>query len=146
MSRRRTQVARSIGICFQRLQKYDDATNRVGPPMLFEVARPLSVPVSRSFEARREIIKAAVLFLCQAMSVEVSAEPKGRRLIAHSMCRADRRPGDEAELEAKQSRTDGGSTQDGPTSCHGFRAGVPRRQTPASNYQKNPTDGLTMMC
>lgn len=54
--------------------------------MLFEVARPLSVPVSRSFEARREIIKAAVkLFLCQAMSVEVSAEPKGRRLIAHSM-------------------------------------------------------------
>lgn len=31
--------------------------------MLFEVARPLSVPVSRSFEARREIIKAAVKLL-----------------------------------------------------------------------------------
>ncbi|WP_421913519.1 helix-turn-helix domain-containing protein [Mesorhizobium sp.] len=44
------QLARSIGISFQQLQKYENARNRVSASMLFEIGSSLAVPVSRFFE------------------------------------------------------------------------------------------------
>ncbi|RRI05403.1 XRE family transcriptional regulator [Mesorhizobium tamadayense] len=44
------QLARSIGISFQQLQKYENARNRVSASMLYEIANVLGVPVSRFFE------------------------------------------------------------------------------------------------
>lgn len=44
------QLARSIGISFQQLQKYENARNRVSASMLYEIGRSLDVPVSRFFE------------------------------------------------------------------------------------------------
>ncbi|MER9702200.1 MULTISPECIES: helix-turn-helix transcriptional regulator [unclassified Mesorhizobium] len=44
------QLARSIGISFQQLQKYENARNRVSASMLYEIAKSLGVPVSRFFE------------------------------------------------------------------------------------------------
>ncbi|ESW82166.1 transcriptional regulator [Mesorhizobium sp. LSJC285A00] len=44
------QLARSIGISFQQLQKYENARNRVSASMLYEIAGSLGVPVGRFFE------------------------------------------------------------------------------------------------
>jgi transcriptional regulator with XRE-family HTH domain len=44
------ELARSIGISFQQLQKYENARNRVSASMLYEIGRSLDVPVSRFFE------------------------------------------------------------------------------------------------
>ncbi|WP_318012759.1 helix-turn-helix transcriptional regulator [Mesorhizobium sp. BR1-1-2] len=44
------QLARSIGISFQQLQKYENARNRVSASMLYEIASSLGVPVGRFFE------------------------------------------------------------------------------------------------
>jgi transcriptional regulator with XRE-family HTH domain len=44
------QLARSVGISFQQLQKYETARNRVSASMLYELGEALSVPVSRFFE------------------------------------------------------------------------------------------------
>jgi transcriptional regulator with XRE-family HTH domain len=41
------QLARTIGISFQQLQKYKNAKNSVSASMLYEIARSLGVPVSR---------------------------------------------------------------------------------------------------
>ncbi|WP_353728201.1 MULTISPECIES: helix-turn-helix domain-containing protein [unclassified Mesorhizobium] len=38
LSREDCQLARSIGISFQQLQKYENARNRVGASMLYEIA------------------------------------------------------------------------------------------------------------
>jgi transcriptional regulator with XRE-family HTH domain len=43
------QLARSIGISFQQLQKYENAKNRVSASMLYEIGKSLGVPVSRFF-------------------------------------------------------------------------------------------------
>ncbi|WP_425373538.1 helix-turn-helix domain-containing protein [Mesorhizobium hawassense] len=48
------QLARSIGITFQQLQKYETARNRVSASMLYEIGRSLGVPVSRFFEGLPE--------------------------------------------------------------------------------------------
>lgn len=44
------QLARSIGVSFQQLQKYENARNRVSASMLYEIATSLGVPASRFFE------------------------------------------------------------------------------------------------
>src|SRR6184192_3386738 len=44
------QLARSIGISFQQLQKYENAKNRVSASMLYKIGRSLDVPISRFFE------------------------------------------------------------------------------------------------
>ena len=44
------QLARSIGISCQQLQKYENATNRVSASMIYEIGKSLGVPVSRFFE------------------------------------------------------------------------------------------------
>lgn len=44
------QLARSIGISFQQLQKYENARNRVSASMLYEIASSLGVPVGRFFK------------------------------------------------------------------------------------------------
>ncbi|WP_281410985.1 helix-turn-helix transcriptional regulator [Mesorhizobium sp. NZP2077] len=44
------ELARSIGISFQQLQKYENARNRVSASMLYEISMSLDVPVSRFFE------------------------------------------------------------------------------------------------
>ncbi|MCG7509108.1 helix-turn-helix domain-containing protein [Mesorhizobium retamae] len=44
------QLARSIGVSFQQLQKYENAKNRVSASMLYEIGRSLGVPVSRFFK------------------------------------------------------------------------------------------------
>lgn len=48
------QLARSIGITFQQLQKYENARNRVSASMIYKIGRSLGVPVSRFFEGLPE--------------------------------------------------------------------------------------------
>jgi transcriptional regulator with XRE-family HTH domain len=43
-------LARSLGIAFQQLQKYETGANRIGAAMLFEIACRLSVPVSAFYD------------------------------------------------------------------------------------------------
>lgn len=76
------QLARSIGISFQQLQKYEKARNRVSASMLFEIARSLGVPVSRFFaglpgnETDRDIPTLPV-----DERIDFIASAEGRRLI-----------------------------------------------------------------
>ncbi|MDX8481212.1 helix-turn-helix transcriptional regulator [Mesorhizobium sp. VK24D] len=44
------QLARSIGISCQQLQKYENAKNRVSASMIYEIGKSLGVPASRFFE------------------------------------------------------------------------------------------------
>ncbi|CAH2400739.1 Transcriptional regulator, contains XRE-family HTH domain [Mesorhizobium escarrei] len=76
------QLARSIGISFQQLQKYENARNRVSASMLYEIARSLGVPVSRFFEGlpgNETIGEAPPLPVDKRIDFIASAE--GRRLI-----------------------------------------------------------------
>ncbi|WP_292236484.1 helix-turn-helix domain-containing protein [Mesorhizobium sp.] len=76
------QLARSIGISFQQLQKYKNAKNRVSASMLYEIARSLGVPVSRLFEglpANDENSEPQPLSVDERIDFIASAE--GRRLI-----------------------------------------------------------------
>ncbi|ESZ05712.1 transcriptional regulator [Mesorhizobium sp. L2C089B000] len=76
------QLARSIGISFQQLQKYENAKNRVSASMLYEIASSLAVPVSRFFgglpgnETDRDV---PTLPVDERINFIASAE--GRRLI-----------------------------------------------------------------
>ncbi|TPK82028.1 helix-turn-helix transcriptional regulator [Mesorhizobium sp. B2-4-17] len=77
-----TQLARSIGISFQQLQKYENAKNRVSASMLYEIARSLGVPVSRFFEGlpgNQTSPDAPPVPVDERIDFIVSAE--GRRLI-----------------------------------------------------------------
>ncbi len=77
------QLARSIGISFQQLQKYENARNRVSASMLYEIARSLGVPVSRFFEGLpgndQTSVEARLLPVDERLDFIASAE--GRRLI-----------------------------------------------------------------
>lgn len=77
------QLARSIGISFQQLQKYENAKNRVSASMLCEIAKSLDVPVSRFFEGLpgndQERVEARPLPVDERLDFIASAE--GRRLI-----------------------------------------------------------------
>jgi transcriptional regulator with XRE-family HTH domain len=77
------QLARSIGISFQQLQKYENAKNRVSASMLYEIARSLGVPVRRFFEGLPESGQTSVesrpLPVDERLDFIASAE--GRRLI-----------------------------------------------------------------
>lgn len=77
------QLARSIGISFQQLQKYENAKNRVSASMLYEIGKSLGVPVSRFFaglpgndEAHGEIPPLPV-----DERIDFIASAEGRRLI-----------------------------------------------------------------
>lgn len=43
-------LAKSVGISVQQLQKYESARNRISASMLFEISTALTVPVSRLFD------------------------------------------------------------------------------------------------
>jgi transcriptional regulator with XRE-family HTH domain len=77
------QLARSIGISFQQLQKYENARNRVSASMLYEIAGSLGVPVSRFFEGlpgnNQTDGEASPLPVDERLDFIASAE--GRRLI-----------------------------------------------------------------
>ena len=77
------QLARSIGISFQQLQKYENARNRVSASMLYEIASSLDVPVGRFFEGlpgNDEVrVEARPLPVDERLDFIASAE--GRRLI-----------------------------------------------------------------
>lgn len=77
------QLARSIGISFQQLQKYENARNRVSASMLFEIGKSLGVPVSRFFEGLpgndQTSVEARPLPVDERIDFIASAE--GRRLI-----------------------------------------------------------------
>ena len=77
------QLARSIGISFQQLQKYENARNRVSASMLYEIGRSLDVPVSRFFEGlagnNETSREASRLPVDERIDFIASAE--GRRLI-----------------------------------------------------------------
>ncbi|MGF9567141.1 helix-turn-helix transcriptional regulator [Neorhizobium sp. BT27B] len=45
-----TELARSVGISVQQLQKYESARNRISASMLFEIAKAFGAPVSRLFD------------------------------------------------------------------------------------------------
>ena len=76
-----TQLARSIGISFQQLQKYETARNRVSASMLYEIARSLDVPVSRFFEGLPGNGEATVSLLPVDERLEFIASAEGRRVI-----------------------------------------------------------------
>lgn len=78
------QLARSIGISFQQLQKYENARNRVSASMLYEIARALGVPVGRFFEGlpgndETRVEARPLLPVDERLDFIASAE--GRRLI-----------------------------------------------------------------
>lgn len=77
------QLARSIGISFQQLQKYENARNRVSASMLYEIASSLGVPVGRFFEGLpgndETRVEARPLPVDERLDFIASAE--GRRLI-----------------------------------------------------------------
>ncbi|MER8844429.1 helix-turn-helix domain-containing protein [Mesorhizobium australicum] len=77
------QLARSIGISFQQLQKYENARNRVSASMLYEIATSLHVPVGRFFEGLpgndEARVEARPLPVDERLDFIASAE--GRRLI-----------------------------------------------------------------
>ncbi|MER9963285.1 helix-turn-helix domain-containing protein [Mesorhizobium sp. M0045] len=77
------QLARAIGISFQQLQKYENASNRVSASMLYEIASTLGVPVSRFFEGLpgngQKSEEAKPLPVDERLNFIASAE--GRRLI-----------------------------------------------------------------
>lgn len=77
------QLARSIGISFQQLQKYENARNRVSASMLYEIASSLGVPVGRFFEGlpgnNETRVEARPLPVDERLDFIASAE--GRRLI-----------------------------------------------------------------
>ncbi|RWP81270.1 MAG: XRE family transcriptional regulator [Mesorhizobium sp.] len=77
------QLARSIGISFQQLQKYENARNRVSASMLYEIASSLGVPVARFFEGLpgndEARVEARPLPVDERLDFIASAE--GRRLI-----------------------------------------------------------------
>ena len=75
------QLARSIGISFQQLQKYENARNRVSASMLYEIARSLSVPVSRFFDGLPGNGEATAPPLPVDERLEFIASAEGRRLI-----------------------------------------------------------------
>ncbi|MER8536662.1 helix-turn-helix domain-containing protein [Mesorhizobium sp. M1005] len=80
------RLARSIGISFQQLQKYENARNRVSASMLHEISRSLGVPVSRFFEGLpgNEISRDATSLPVDER-IEFIASAEGRRLIAGLM-------------------------------------------------------------
>ncbi|RUW75186.1 XRE family transcriptional regulator [Mesorhizobium sp. M1E.F.Ca.ET.063.01.1.1] len=77
------QLARSIGISIQQLQKYENARNRVSASMIYEIGRSLGVPVSRFFNGLPENVErtceASVLPVDERIDFIASAE--GRHLI-----------------------------------------------------------------
>ncbi|MER9442014.1 helix-turn-helix domain-containing protein [Mesorhizobium sp. M0340] len=80
------RLARSIGISFQQLQKYENAKNRVSASMLYEIGRSLDVPVSRFFEglASNETSREAPPLPVDER-IDFIASAEGRRLIAGLM-------------------------------------------------------------
>ncbi|MEI9425291.1 helix-turn-helix transcriptional regulator [Mesorhizobium sp. Cs1299R1N1] len=79
------QLARSIGVSFQQLQKYENARNRVSASMIYEIGKSLGVPVSRFFEGLPENgetgCEASLLPPDERIGFVASSE--GRRLILH---------------------------------------------------------------
>ena len=77
------QLARSIGISFQQLQKYENARNRVSASMLFEISKCLGVPVSRFFEGLpgNERAKGPLPTLPVDERIVFIASAEGRRLM-----------------------------------------------------------------
>ncbi|KRB31061.1 hypothetical protein ASD99_21530 [Mesorhizobium sp. Root695] len=77
------QLARSIGVSFQQLQKYENAKNRVSASMLYEIGKSLGVPVSRFFEGlpgnEPTSVEARPLPVDERLDFIASSE--GRRLI-----------------------------------------------------------------
>lgn len=86
------QLARSIGISFQQLQKYENARNRVSASMLYEIGKSLGVPVSRFFEGLpgndQPSVEARPLPVDERIDFIASAE--GRRLIEGLMTLSSR--------------------------------------------------------
>ncbi|MBZ9846826.1 helix-turn-helix domain-containing protein [Mesorhizobium sp. CA14] len=77
------QLARSIGISFQQLQKYENARNRVSASMLFAIGNSLGVPVSRFFEGLpgNNGMSHCIPLLPVDERLDFIASAEGRRLI-----------------------------------------------------------------
>ncbi|WP_348640751.1 helix-turn-helix transcriptional regulator [Mesorhizobium sp. B2-3-13] len=77
------QLARSIGVSIQQLQKYENARNRVSASMIYEIGKSLGVPASRFFEGLPDHgesgLEASRLRTDERIGFIASAE--GRRLI-----------------------------------------------------------------
>ncbi|MBZ9775170.1 helix-turn-helix domain-containing protein [Mesorhizobium sp. CO1-1-8] len=79
------QLARSIGVSFQQLQKYENARNRVSASMIYEIGKSLGVPVSRFFEGLPENGESGrdALALPIDERMDFIASVEGRHLIEH---------------------------------------------------------------
>lgn len=80
-----SQLARSIGISFQQLQKYESGRNRVSASMLYEIGKSLNVPVSRFFAGLPGNGENCDKTLPVDERVHFIASAEGRRLIAGLM-------------------------------------------------------------
>lgn len=54
-----SEVARSVGITFQQLQKYERGVNRVSASRLFDICQVLALPVAAAFPAPRVVMNRA---------------------------------------------------------------------------------------
>ncbi|MDX8527906.1 helix-turn-helix transcriptional regulator [Mesorhizobium sp. MSK_1335] len=81
------QLARSIGVSFQQLQKYENARNRISASMIYEIGKSLGVPVSRFFEGLPEDgeSRSEPSPLPPDERIGFIASSEGRRLILRSM-------------------------------------------------------------
>ncbi|CAN7515321.1 helix-turn-helix domain-containing protein [Mesorhizobium caraganae] len=87
------ELARSIGISFKQLQKYKSARNQVSASMLYEIAKSLGVPVSRSFEGLpgNDETNRGASPLPVDDRIDFVARAEGRRLIEGFQRRTSRR-------------------------------------------------------
>ncbi|MBZ9672528.1 helix-turn-helix domain-containing protein [Mesorhizobium sp. ES1-3] len=78
------QLARSIGVSVQQLQKYENARNRVSASMIYEIGKSLGVPVSRFFEGLPENGESGceASYLPPDARIGFIASSEGRRLIS----------------------------------------------------------------
>lgn len=70
-------LARSLGLTFQQIQKYEKGYNRIGSSRLFQIARILEVPVAYFFEAMAG--EHGAEFSVAETGEAYDADPMGRR-------------------------------------------------------------------
>ena len=71
-----TELAESLGITFQQVQKYEAGTNRVGSGRLFQISKILGVPLISFFEGGDAAVSKK-----GASPLELLADPQSFKLV-----------------------------------------------------------------
>jgi transcriptional regulator with XRE-family HTH domain len=67
-----SSLAKQIGVSFQQVQKYENATNRVPSSRLAAISRALHVPVSMFFEAAEDGSISALMLASDSQSLRLA--------------------------------------------------------------------------